>query len=498
MQAISRRELLAAGAAAAIAPHFAWPAPTFGPGGSPFTLGVCSGDPDEHSAVLWTRLTAPDGSPLPAGDVDVSWELSDAPGFRGSLAWGEVTARADEAHSVHALAALTGPAYFRFRAGDAVSPVGHVAPLPPEGGDRAGTMRIATPNCQDFQAGYYAAHRDIAEWQPDLVLFLGDFIYEYAGSLVGGDVVRRHNGNEVETIADYRARYTQYLSDADLQASRAACPWLVIWDDHEVDNNYASRTPEFPADADGFAARRLAAYQAWWEHQPVRMPRPVTNDELKIYRSATWGSLAKVIMLDGRQYRSDQACDDATLSFDPACPEAAAPGRTMLGRDQERWLLGELDSVAATWTVLGQQTVVTDLGLPNGAILNYDQWDGYESARRRLLLSAAQTERTIVLTGDIHLAGVGVLPGIGVEFVSTSISSIGLGTELEDTIAPLFPNIKAVELAHRGYTRHVVTPELWTAEYRIVDDVTDPDSAVSTWKTFTVDRAARDVVTESA
>jgi alkaline phosphatase D len=496
VQPISRRRLLAAGAAVAIAPRVRRSVSASALDGDPFTLGVCSGDPDGSSAVLWTRLTSPDGSPLGAPDVALTWELSDDEDFRSTLASGDVLARADEAHSIHVVAELAGTAFFRFRSGEWVSPVGRTAPLPAPAGGSASRLRIATPNCQHFEDGFYAAHRDIAEWRPDLVLFLGDFIYENAGNPVGDGIVRSHQGGETVGLDEYRARYAQYLGDAQLQASRAACPWLVVWDDHEADNNYAGLIPEDPAQADTFPARRLAAYQAWWEHQPVRMARPTSIDDFTIYRSFTWGSLAKVVMLDGRQHRSDQACGDVTLNFDPACPEASEPDRTMLGREQERWLLDELGTVDATWAVIGQQTVVSDLGLPNGAILNYDQWDGYELARRRLLLAAAQTDRTIVLTGDIHLASVGVLPGLGVEFVSTSITSTGLDAGLEDALAGLFPNVKAVELAHRGYTRHVVSPEQWTAEFRVVDDVTDPDSAVSTWKTFTIDAGARDVVTE--
>ena len=240
-----------------------------------------------------------------------------------------------------------------------------------------------------------------------------------------------------------------------------------------------------------FAVRRLAAYQAWWEHMPVRMARPESLDDITIYRTISWGGLADLIMLDGRKYRTNQACLDVVLSIDPPCPAAALPARTMLGAEQEAWLADQLASTTAIWPVIGQQTVLTDARLPNGAILNYDQWDGYEPARQRLLESAKAADRVIVLTGDIHLAGVGRLPGVGVEFVSTSISSGGLvPAELQDVVGSL-GDIQAAELEHRGYTRHVVTTEAWTAEYRIVDDVADAASPVSTWKSFVVaaDRA---------
>lgn len=504
---ISRRNLIALGAATVAGasvggrwtPVVARSSPAAGAGpfdGNPFALGVTSGDPDHTSAVLWTRLTRVGGGVLDEPDVTVVWELADDEEFRGVLTWGEIVALADEGHSVHVVADLAGPAYFRFRAEDWTSPVGRVAPAP-GANTQVDALRIATASCQHFENGFYAAHRDIAEWAPDLVLFLGDFIYEYAGVPVGGATVRSHDGAEIMAIGDYRNRYAQYLRDADLQASRAVCPWLVIWDDHEVDNNYAGLVPEDIAMIADFAVRRLAAYQAWWEHMPVRMARPTSTEAFTIYRSVAWGDLANVILLDGRQYRTNQACGDVALSLDPPCPTAAQPQRTMLGDTQEQWLTGQLAGTTATWPVIAQQTVMTEATL-GGAILNFDQWDGYGPARDRLLAAAGAAERAIVLTGDIHLAGVGALPGVGVEFVTTSISSSGnVPFDLQDTVASL-GNIIAIELAHRGYTRHVVRSDGWTAEFRIVDDVTSATSPLSTWKTFFVDPLERDTVFEYA
>ena len=164
------------------------------------------------------------------------------------------------------------------------------------------------------------------------------------------------------------------------------------------------------------------------------------------------------MLLDGRQFRSDQACGDVVLSVDPACPETLDPTRTMLGPVQEQWLGEQLAATTATWPVIAQQTVLSNVTLPNGAVLNFDQWDGYPAARQRLLLQAAQTERTVVLTGDIHLAAVGVLPGVGVEFVTSSISSPDLvPADLVEVLAG-FPDVVDAELAHRGYTRHTITP----------------------------------------
>jgi alkaline phosphatase D len=226
---------------------------------------------------------------------------------------------------------------------------------------------------------------------------------------------------------------------------------------------------------------------------PVRLPAPSEGAAYEVHRRLDWGGLADLILLDGRQYRSDQACGDVPLSVDPPCPEASDPARTMLGEEQERWLGETIAGSTATWCVLGQQTVLTDLRLPNGAVLNYDQWDGYAPARERVLAQLAGAERAIVLTGDIHLAGVGRLPDVGVEFVTTSISSLG---DIDAALEPVlvgFDTVVAAELSHRGYTRHTVTPDLWTAEYRTVDDVRDPASPTSTWRTFRVEATARDL-----
>ena len=229
---------------------------------------------------------------------------------------------------------------------------------------------------------------------------------------------------------------------------------------------------------------------------PVRIDRPGDSADTIIYRTVQWASLADVMLLDGRQFRSDQTCGDVVLSTDPACPETADPARTMLGSVQEQWLGDQLAATTATWPVIAQQTVLSDVTLPNGAVLNFDQWDGYPAARQRLLAAGRPGTRAVVLTGDIHLAAVGRLPGVGVEFVTSSISSTGLvPADLAEVVAA-FPDVVDAELAHRGYTRHTITPDGWRAEYRTVDNVTDPKSPVSTWRAFAVDAATRDAVAE--
>ncbi|MDP9464537.1 MAG: alkaline phosphatase D family protein, partial [Actinomycetota bacterium] len=274
-------------------------------------------------------------------------------------------------------------------------------------------------------------------------------------------------------------------------------PWFINWDDHEVDNNYAGLTPQDAANTTTFQERRFAAYQAWWEHQPVRLDPPVAADgEYRIYRDVQWGNLIELALLDGRQYRTDQACGDVTLSIDPPCAETIDPARTMLGDDQETWLYDTLGASTSLWNVIGNQTVLADSTF-NGAILNYDQWDGYPLQRERVLqhLADAAVPNVVVLTGDIHLAAIaqlragdrGVGSPVGVEFVTTSISSNGLITDDLTDVLKTFPNLVDAELAHRGYALHTVTAERWTAEYRMVADVSRADSEVTTLGTYVVE-----------
>lgn len=470
--------------------------------GDPFTLGVASGDPDATSVVLWTRL-APEpsttGGGMPDGlAVDVVWEASSSAAFTTIEHSGTSVAIAASAHSVHVVAELApGTWHYRFRAGQYTSPVGTTRVAPPRG-EATAVARFATMSCQHFEEGWYVAHRDLAAQRPDFAVFLGDYIYEDGASpLLPGGAVRSHGAPEPVTLDEYRNRYGLYKSDTDLQAAHAACPWFVIWDDHEVENDYASLSPQDPAEAGGFAARRLAAYQAWWEHMPVRLPAPTDpTAEYRIYRDAVWGDLVGLALLDGRQYRTDQACGGAVLNLAPACPEVTSPGRTMTGDDQERWLLDTLGSWGTTWNAVGNQTVMSDATF-NRAVLNYDQWDGYPEQRARILqhLSDAEVANVVVLTGDIHLAAVGQLragaPGVGtpvgVELVTSSISSSGLIDTSFQGLLRTFPDLIDAELVHRGYILHTVTPQRWSADYRIVADAKDPASNVSTYRTYLID-----------
>ena len=475
------------------------PAPTTRPGppeysGSddPFTLGVASGDPTGESVVHWTRLL-PAGAPLTDsvtvrlevfGDIDLSVVVDTQ----------SLVTDGDVAHSIHALTTGLEPDtwyWYRFKSGEWSSPVGR-SRTTPAAGDSPGQLVVGSASCQNWEDGFYTAHADIAAAGLDLVAWLGDYIYEGAAGTVGqGGAVRTHGAPEPKTLDEYRARYALYKSDPNLQAAHAACPWLVIWDDHEVENNYAGNIAQ---DGTPLNERRAAAYRAWWEHTPTALEAPTTAD-MKIYRGFQWGTLVDMSLLDTRQYRTDQACGDAVLQTTPPCPEVFDADRTLMGAEQKQWLYDRLGKGGATWNVLAQQVIMANSNL-NGAILNFDQWDGYPAERDALLkhVADAKIPNFVVLSGDIHFAAVGnlLLPGtsdtvVGSEFIDTSISSGGNVDPAFVDVVKGIPGVVDAELLHRGWTKHTVTPTTWMAEYRIVDNALVPTSTVSTSGTYVID-----------
>jgi alkaline phosphatase D len=453
-----------------------------------FALGVASGDPRPHGVVLWTRL-APvplEGGGMPEVDVPVDWEVARDERFRRVVRSGTATASPRWGHSVHVDVERLEPGewyHYRFRVGDEVSPVARTRTAPDEG--RGSELRFLFASCQNWQSGLWGAWAHAPEEDPDLVVHLGDYIYEGGPSTSD---VRSHNGPEIRTLADYRNRYGLYKGDPALQAIHATCPWVVTWDDHEVENNYAGLLPQDPAEAAEFPARRAAAYQAWWEHQPVRLPPP-TGPDLRIYRSVTWGRLARFHVLDTRQYRVDQPCG-VPADFGPDCPDRTAPDRTLLGAEQEAWLGRSLRRSEATWDVLANQIVMTSMPL-GGAFYNLDQWDGYAAARTKLFdqMREAETENAVVITGDIHAAGVGdvVDEGAGPEAVGTELVGSSISSRFDPSLADLaeeaigsLPHVRWADVRSRGYVRCDVTEDELVARFQFVEDVTVADTPVAT------------------
>jgi alkaline phosphatase D len=462
-----------------------------------FALGVASGDPLPRAVVLWTRLApAPTaGGGMPGVDVPVQWEIADNDRFRKPVRRGHVTATPSLGHSVHVDVRGLKPAtwyWYRFVVGDQVSPVGRTRTAPARG-DSRDPLRFLFASCQNWQGGLWPLWAHAPADDPDVVLHLGDYIYEGGPS---SSAIRQNTSPEVRTLDAYRNRYGQYKGDPALQAAHAACPWIVTWDDHEVENNYAGLVPEIPAEAPDFPARRAAAYQAWWEHQPVRLPQP-TGPDLKIYRSFDWGRLARFHVLDGRQYRSDQPCPGGDSG--PTCPQRTADSQTMLGPAQEAWIGESLAGSRATWDVLANQTVMTSLPLA-GIFYNQDQWDGYAAARHRLFdqIRAAQAENVVVITGDIHAAGVANLvdenpdgtsstEALGTELVGSSISSNfddALADVAQQLIAQL-PHVRFADTRHRGYMICDATETELVTRLQVVDTTTTMDAPVHTLGTWT-------------
>jgi alkaline phosphatase D len=434
---------------------------------APFGLGVASGDPDTTSVVLWTRLLGAEG------DHEVAWEVLDERDVR--VAAGLATATPEDAHSVHALAEGLAPGQrftYRFHTAEHTSPDGRAGTAPTDGEE----LRFAFASCQDWRDGFWPAHAHLAEEELDLVVFLGDYIYE------GGDgdgQVRDHGAPECTTLDGYRDRYALYKAHPSLQAAHAARPWIVVWDDHEVDNDYAGG-------ADDIRERQAAAYKAWWEHMPVRMAAP-TGPALDINRTVRWGDVATFVTLDGRQFRSDQACGGG---IGPSCPEIDEPTRTMLGEAQELWVAEALRSSTTPWNILANQTILAPSEILG--FVNFDQWDGYPAARSRLydVLRELDTN-TVVITGDVHASAVGDLLDddgavLGVELVGTSMSST-FPTDLVAVFEGAAGAAGALmaDARHRGYVRCTVTRDALTAEYRFVDSVaveTSPVATASSWR----------------
>src|SRR5215218_2372824 len=427
-----------------------WARPLFS--SYPFSLGVASGDPLSDGVVLWTRL-APDplkGGGMPKKSVSVQWEVANDGGFSDVIQKGVTYAYPELAHTVHVEVGGLAPSreyFYRFKAGSEISPVGRTKTAPALGANVA-EMAFAFVSCQMYEHGYYTAYRRMAELENlDLVVHLGDYIYEYGPNVYKAQSgnVRTHSGPETITLSDYRNRHAQYKTDADLQAAHAAFPWVVTWDDHEVENNYADEIPSPSSQTpttEEFLRRRAAAYQAYYEHMPLRRTSVPSGPDMLLYRRIAYGNLAEFNVLDTRQYRDDQAA-------------------------------GELYAM--------------------------DPWDGYWGSRDRILdyIGMNQIQNPVVLTGDVHNSWASELKAnfydpnsatLGVEFVGSAVTSGGDGAGTSDTQEEIIaenPHIKFFN-GQRGYVRCRLTPQEWRTDYRVLPFVSQPDQPISTKATFAV------------
>jgi alkaline phosphatase D len=523
---LSRRRLMG-GAAASVA-LMAAPATLRGAAaqswlaGNPFSLGVASGALRPDGFVLWTRLAPEPLSDDPenpggmqGGDVTLRYEIATDDAMAKVVRRGEAAAERAFAHSVHLDVAGLEPGrpyWYRFSSGDASSPVGRAVTLPAAGAalDR---LRFGYVSCSNYEHGYFSAYRHLTDENPEFVLFLGDYIYETIEE--NRPTVRRHSdGIEASTLPTYRNRYAQYRLDPDLARLHAQVPALVTWDDHEVQNDYADKYSEYFDDPAQFLLRRAAAYRAFYEHMPVR---PILSHPegplMRVYDRFTVGNLIEISLLDGRQYRSREACYGAPdkggghLETNAGCPERLDPGRSMIGFDQEAWLYSNLAHSKAQWNLIARDVLMAQLREKLDGVDAFwtDDWDGYPANRARLLrhIHDSKVSNPVVASGDIHSFFANDLkldfdsasaPVVATEFVGTSISSYGPPYDPIAQALPDNPHVHFFESRRRGYVCVDLQREKMQVRMRTVSDAHDPKAGIATLKTYVVESGRPGVV----
>ena len=491
--AVRRRTLIAAGAAtAAVAPLTA--ASRAGAAandrtGRVFRHGVASGDPLPRAVVLWTRVTPTDAATPGSGrgpGVTVAWEVARDAAFHEIVRRGRVVTGPDRDHTVKVDADRLRPDswyYYRFRLGDAVSPVGRTRTAPARTAD-VPRLRVGVVSCSHYEYGFFAAYRHLAARDDlDAVLHLGDYLYEREP---GEGNVRVHDPkHEIVSLSDYRRRHAQYKADPDLQRLHARVPFIVTWDDHEVTNDsWRDGAENHDAGEGSYQARKARAHRVYDEWMPVRMGGTTrTGDGTQLFRRLQWGRLADINMLDLRSYRDEMVETSAPFPLPQLQTEADDPGRTMTGNRQMGWLKRVLLRKQTQWKLIGNSVMIAPLSfaqLPRDAVaaintvtgevpsdgipLNLDQWDGYTADRRELYDHIVEHGITdaVFLTGDIHSAWANDLPldpgtypvtgTAGVEFVCTSVTS----SNIDDiTGTPPRTGTLAIEAVLQANNRHV-------------------------------------------
>lgn len=444
----------------------------------PFQHGVASGDPLTDRVILWTRITPPPGVELIS--IPYRWRITRDPQLRQLVSEGEgyTDIRRDFTVKVDATGLSAGETYYYvFEALEQMSDVGRTRTLPQGQVDR---LRIAFTSCSNYARGYFNVYRDIANRSDlDVVLHLGDYIYEYSNIEQSMATGRLHApAHETLTLDDYRTRHAQYKTDGDLQEAHRQHPFMVIWDDHEVANNaWLGGAENHTEGEEGRWDDRLrGAVQAYLEWMPIR------EAQRGIYRNFRFGDLLDLNMLDTRLAGRDAQAETRE--------DRNRPERTLLGYEQESWLASNLTSAQQEnirWKLLGQQVMVGQLGT-NETPFNYDQWDGYPAARQRLFDSVrkAAVENLVVLTGDIHSSWAMQLhddpfadqPGeaLGVELVTPAVTSPGIENYTQAQLASaslqqFLPHLNFVDFYYRGYVLLDITHERIQAEWWVVDTI---------------------------
>ena len=486
----------------------------------PFGLGVTSGDPTSDGFVIWTRVAPnplePHGG-MPLAVLPVAWEVATDSGFGSIVARGEELARPELGHSVHVEVSGLQPDrvyYYRFTVEGERSLRGRARTLPLTATSPS-ALKFGVCGCQNFEDGFFGAYRHLAREDLAFVYHYGDFIYEYRQDYeyVGGlpvYPVRQHAYRDLMDVADYRIAYGQQLTDVDLQAARSSHVFLSSFDDHEIVNDWVSdvanwrmelgNAPDAPP-SDIFMLRKAAAMQVWYEHMPVRRSMLPRGGMVPLNRELRYGNLMAMQLLDTRQFRSDQPCDDG---FKPECAGVRNNAAQVLGREQEEWLNRNLSRSGGHWNTLAQQVMMMSLDRRRRAdepqkILNMDSWAGYEIPRQLMLNRMAGLSNVVVLTGDEHQNIVGNLIErdrvVGSEFVVTSISSGGDGSDVRSGNDVFMANNPEVKFTNdqRGYAVCEVTPDAWQTHYMVVDKVTTRENSVANRATATVANNERGV-----
>ena len=504
---LSRRDLHRIALAAALAP---WATPGAQAQAmparwqhNPFSLGVASGQPQPTSVVLWTRLLIHDADAARrTAATEVVCELFADEALRQPVRQWRLATDASRGHSLHVLAEGLQPGrhyWFRFASGHALSPVGRTRTSPALN-EPVRRLRLALASCQHYEQGHYVAHRHMAAQDLDLVLFVGDYIYESSNK---NFKIRSHEGGMPFSLDEYRARHAHYKSDPDLQASHAAHPWLMTWDDHEVVNDYANDLDRNFTDPVLFLQRRAAAYQAYFEHMPLRLgPDPRLPSQMRIHDRMAWGTLADLWTLDCRQHRDHHACPDLMRGGGRVvmgCDALNDPARSMFGAAQEAWLTAGLTQSQRRWKLLAQSTLMASSGIqtPLGRSAFTDGWDGYPQARSRLLQTVADARLSdvVMLGGDVHAnvaAQLRLQPGderspvVASEVVTTSVSTRGMSAKLTAQVQRDNPDIRHARSDERGYTLIDVRPERLEAQFLTTPHPVMPQASLALQGRWTI------------
>jgi len=450
-----------------------------------FGLGVASGAPRPDGAVLWTRLApeplAEDGhGGMPLRPASVRWEVARDPDFRRIDRRGQALATPELAHAVHPRVEGLEPAtdyFYRFVVGRQISPVGRFRTLPAAGME-VDSFSVGVVSCQAWYHGHFTTHKHLAaEEDLDLVLFVGDYIYEYGITEAnlwrqGAEVTTAH-AVETETLEQYRLRYSLFKSDPHLMTLHARAPSVSVWDDHEVQNGYSGHSSTSGVPDELFAHRIAVAYRAYYENMPLDIAALPDGPSTDITTGFDVGTLARFSLLDSRQFRDGEPEDT---------DEQYAEDRTILGTEQEAWIEQRLIDSPATWNLMANGVVLAAISEDRT-----DMWDGYPAARQRLLDVMSVSRNPVMLTGDIHRHVAAELkadfadPGsenVGVELICTSVASDGDGAPT-DSYTDDWTQHEYVKLydGRRGYVHVRLTPEEMVSSFYIVEWVEADDSA---------------------